>query len=257
MIGQERIRLRAASASRVQPPRANAPHVRRRCAAAPHLRPLVTLAMIPSMITPSHRLRRGLGLIRGVRSWRALVALGCAATLTGGMLGGCQANAGQRSKSAPSFKHAIDRAMPRFGDGNMIVIADAAFPTLSHDGMDTLPMAVGSIQALKDVIASAGAYGHVKPIIWVDRELMLVTDSQAPGIEHFRTRLRDAAGDIPIDSSLSQAQLRERIQTVADTHRVIVIKTPNRLPFSSIYIEFDHGSWTPEQNAQLQSQMAR
>ncbi|MBM4113268.1 MAG: hypothetical protein FJ253_07820 [Phycisphaerae bacterium] len=211
------------------------------------------------MPTPHHRSRRGDGLTRGgnPRRGAAIIATLClAATVPVTALGGCQSNASQ-SKSAPSFKHAVDRAMPKFGEGNMIVIADAAFPALSHDGMDTVPMAVGSIQGLRDVIASASSYGHVKPIIWVDRELMLVTDSQAPGIEQFRSRLRDAAGNIPIDSSLSQAQLRERIQSVADTHRVIVIKTPNRLPFSSIYVEFDHGSWTPEQNAQLQSQMAR
>lgn len=139
----------------------------------------------------------------------------------------------------------------------MVVIADAAFPAMSHAGITTVPMAVGSIEALKDVLASSSAYGHIAPRVWVDRELMQLTEAQVPGIERFRARLQEAAGSVPIDGSLTQDDLRSRIREVAGTHRVIVIKTPNRLPFSTICIEFDHGNWTQDQDSLLRSQMSR
>lgn len=141
--------------------------------------------------------------------------------------------------------------MPKFGEGNMIIIADAAFPTLSHDGIDTIPMSVSSIEALKDVIASASAYGHIRPAVWVDHELMQLTDAQVPGIEKFRSRLHEVVGSDQINSNRSQSQLRSRVVKVADVHRVIVIKTPNRLPFSSIYVEFDNANWSAQQDSQL------
>ncbi len=202
------------------------------------------------MPTRTHRFRDA-GASGGAAGAMAVAIM---SALIGAGLGGCQQ---PKASKPPTFRQAMDRAMPKFGEGNMIVIADAAFPALSHSGVNTVPMGVSSIEALKDVLASSSAYGHVAPHLWVDRELMQLTDAQAPGIEKFRARLQEAAGSVPIDASLAQNDLRTRIIEVAATHRVIIIKTPNRLPFSTLYVEFDHGNWTPEQDAQLRSQMSR
>jgi len=204
------------------------------------------------MRTRSHRLQCGTGLIASHRIVGAFAAVAATAVVVGpAPLAGCQ------SQKPPTFRQAMDRAMPNFGEGNMVVIADAAFPTMSHAGVSTVPMGVSSIEALKDVLASASAYGHIAPRVWVDRELMQLTDAQAPGIEQFKSRLNSAVGSVPIDASLTQDDLRGRIREVAATHRVIVIKTPNRLPFSTLYVEFDHGHWTADQDSQLRSSMSR
>lgn len=151
----------------------------------------------------------------------------------------------------------VDPIMPHMGAGNWIVIADASFPKSTHPGWKTVPMRVDPLEALRDVLASAKAFGHVTPTIWLDRELFVISDSDVPGIANFREDLETAAANLMMDASLPEAQILKRLREVAMHHRVVIIKTPNPLPYSTIYIEFSRGHWTPQQEAALREMMLR
>ncbi|MBX3354395.1 MAG: hypothetical protein KF724_01700 [Phycisphaeraceae bacterium] len=155
----------------------------------------------------------------------------------------------------PTFRQVSDTMMPHMGAGNWVVIADASFPKSSHAGWRTTPMNIDPIEALRDVLASSAAYGHVTPVIWVDRELMAITPSEVPGIDQFRSAVQREAGEVAIDSSRTQQQIIDRLRQVSQTHRVAIIKTPNPLPYSTIYVEFLHGNWTPAQEAALRARL--
>jgi len=143
------------------------------------------------------------------------------------------------------------------GAGNWIVIADASFPKSSHPGWKTVPMNVDPLEALTDVLDSARAFGHVKPVVWLDREIFVIHSGEAPGISDFRESVEGRCSNLFLDASLPEAQILDKLREVARTHRVVIIKTPNTLPYSNIYIEFVRGNWTKEQEQEMRARMAQ
>jgi len=161
-----------------------------------------------------------------------------------------------RSGAAPTFRQSMDQVMPHLGAGNWIVIADASFPKSTHPGWKTVPMNVNPTDALADVIASAQAYGHVKPKIWLDREIFVVSDAHVPGITEFRETIEMRSANLTMDAAVLHAEHMNRLREIAKLHRVLVIKTPGMLPYSTIYVELQPANWTPEQEAALRAHMA-
>jgi len=147
--------------------------------------------------------------------------------------------------------------MPHMGNGNWIVIADASFPKSTHPGWKTVPMGIDPLEALRDVLASAKAYGHVKPTVWLEREVFAINDGELASINEFRESVETLSANLYMDASLTEAQLMTRLREVAMHHRVIVIKTPNPLPYSSIFIQFTRGNWSPEQEAAVRARLAQ
>lgn len=164
---------------------------------------------------------------------------------------------GSAGKKAPSFRQAIDPIMPHMGEGNWIVIADSSFPKSSHPGWKTVPMAIDPVDALRDVLASAKAYGHVKPVVWLDRELYAVNDAEFPDINAFREAVEGASANLFLDAAHDESYIIGMLRQVAEHHRVIVIKTPSRWPYSNIYVQFTRSNWTPEQEAALRERLSR
>lgn len=161
-----------------------------------------------------------------------------------------------RPGAAPTFHQSMDHVMPHMGAGNWIVIADSSFPKSTHPGWKTVPMNVNPTDALGDIVASAQAYGHVKPKIWLDRELFVVSDANVPGITEFRETIEMRSANLSMDASVIHAEHMNRLREIAKHHRVLVIKTPGKFPYSTIYVELEPANWTREQEAALRAHMA-
>lgn len=192
-------------------------------------------------------------LLGGCSNQSASPNKGGAWTSDGGALPG--AGAGRSATGTPSFRQVADSMMPHLGAGNWIVIADASFPKSTHAGWKTAPMNIDPLQAMQDVLASTAGYGHVTPVIWIDKELMALTPAEVPGIDAFRDGVKQRAGDLLVDSTRSESQLIAQLRQISQSHRVVVIKTPNTLPYSTIFIELLHGNWTPAQEAALRARL--
>ena len=109
-----------------------------------------------------------------------------------------------------------------------------------RDLQSTMSKAVTSL--IGAGILGAGGYLYATP--WIS-------------INQFREGVETNAANLFMDASLNDAQLMGRLREVAMHHRVVIIKTPNPLPYSTIYIEFTRGNWTPQQEAAMRDRLAR
>ena len=103
-----------------------------------------------------------------------------------------------------NWKLQFDQKLPLLGHRNWIVIADKAFPEQNSAGMEVINTNENLLPVLKYVLEEVNASGHVKPIIYQDKELQFITESQAKGISSFRTES---------EKLLSSGKIKFRITT--------------------------------------------
>lgn len=91
---------------------------------------------------------------------------------------------------------------------------------------------------------------HVRPIVHVDSELDYVSNDDAPGIDAFRTDLKELLAGRPI-ARLPHEQIIGKLDSASQEFSVLVIKTPSLLPYSSVFINLDCGYWSAEAEERL------
>jgi L-fucose mutarotase/ribose pyranase (RbsD/FucU family) len=155
----------------------------------------------------------------------------------------------------PTWQTVVEQRLPVFGDGNLIVIADAAFPEMSVDGVQTIHTHAAQIEVLKSVLASIDENKHLRPMIATTDELKFVGERDAPGISTYRDSLLQLLAGRELDT----IPQNKAVLSVADTAklcRVLVLKTDSTLPFTSVFIHLGNGYWTPDADKRLRDAMA-
>ena len=84
-------------------------------------------------------------------------------------------------KPSAKWEKTLDERLPFFGHRNWIVVADAAYPAQSSQGIETIVSGVSQQVAVKTVLTRLRACKHIRPVIHVDRELALVDEKDAQG----------------------------------------------------------------------------
>jgi len=80
------------------------------------------------------------------------------------------------------WKSALTETLPLMGHRNWIIIADAAFPLQSADGIKTIYCNDHQLNVVKAVMMQLKNSKHIKPGIFTDRELDFVTENQSAGV---------------------------------------------------------------------------
>ena len=94
------------------------------------------------------------------------------------------------------------------------------------------------------------AAGHVRPTVYVDRELAAVGERDAPGIDAYRAQLKEVLGDRPVQT-LAHADIIARLDEAARLFNVLVIKTSLTLPYTSVFVELECGYWDADAERRL------
>jgi D-ribose pyranose/furanose isomerase RbsD len=90
----------------------------------------------------------------------------------------------------------FENRLPVFGHRNWIVVADSAYPAPSAEGIETIVANGGLPEILARVLAAIATSGHVRPVIFVDKELQFVDEKDYPGVTAFREQIgRISAGN--------------------------------------------------------------
>lgn len=157
-------------------------------------------------------------------------------------------------RSEPEWRYLLKKRLPAYGQRNWIVIADAGFPALNKSGVETVATGADHAEVLKAVLEAAAKAKHVRPVFHLDAELPHVADADAPGIDGHREQLnRMLAGRKP--QSWPHDRLLERLDKAGEKFHILVLKTNLTLPYSSVYLEFDSGYWSPELEKRLRDAM--
>jgi hypothetical protein len=112
------------------------------------------------------------------------------------------AAAPQISEPANNWKQVLNEALPLLGHRNWIVIADKAFPQQNAPGIIYINTNEKLLPVLQYVLEQADASGHIKPIIYRDRELTFITEEQAKGVNGFIASSQQLFGTKPVQTIL-------------------------------------------------------
>ena len=151
-----------------------------------------------------------------------------------------------------SWESRLARMMPLFGHRNWIVVADAAYPAQSNTGIETLITGCDHVEVLERVLAAIAASSHVRANIYLDAELQLVTEEDAPGVSAVRREITEL---LPAKNthSLVHEQIITRLDEAGKLFRILIFKSTLRIPYTSVFLELDCGYWSEDAEKRLRS----
>jgi hypothetical protein len=123
-------------------------------------------------------------------------------------------------------------------------------PAQTRAGIETVVTHEDQLTVLKCVLEQFDKAKHIRPIVYLDQELSYVTESDAAGIEAYRTALTKLIGTRKT-MSLPHEQTINKLDKAAASFKVLVLKTDQALPYTSVFFELDCGYWSPEAEARL------
>ena len=163
----------------------------------------------------------------------------------------CRENEGSRKAG---WRDLLESELPVLGHRNWVVVADSAFPAYTRPGITVVAAGEDHFKVLTEVLQAIDESPHIRPHIFLDRELDYVAEADAPGMEACQNRLMEALAGRDARPILHQ-ELIDKLDEVAGTFRVLMLKTTSALPYTSVFIELDCGYWTKEGEARMREKM--
>ena len=145
--------------------------------------------------------------------------------------------------------------LPLFGHRNWIVVADSAYPAQSNPGIETIVAGADQIGVVRKVLAAVASCRHIRANVYIDLELDVVDETDAPGITAYRSQLAgllEGAGTKP----LMHEQIIAKLDECARLFRILIIKTSLTIPYTSVFFELDCGYWNAESEQRLRGSMS-
>lgn len=142
----------------------------------------------------------------------------------------------------------------QLGERNWIVVAEASFPAHSRRGVRQTTSSQEIPETLDMVLSELETTEHVRPRVFMARELRFIGNETAPGIDAFRERLQVALHGHPV-TELENQSMTTLLEDASQTFQVLVIRTSTALPYSSVFIELRHGYWDAEAEMQMRDRM--
>jgi D-ribose pyranose/furanose isomerase RbsD len=159
-----------------------------------------------------------------------------------------------RSVSAPAWSDALNATLPALGHRNWIVVADSAFPLQISPGIETIVSHDDHFAVLERVLRAVDAAKHIRPKIYLDKELAFVPEALAPGADDTRRRLEEMLKGRSAAPVLHE-ELITRLDQAGKTFKIVMIKTSLAVPYTSVFLELDCGYWSPEAEAKMRQSM--
>jgi hypothetical protein len=155
---------------------------------------------------------------------------------------------------APTWMDTLNGYLPALGHRNWIVIADSAFPLQISPGIETIVTGEDHFAVLDKVLKAVDAAKHIRPKIWLDKELGFVTEDLAPGADEARRRLDEALKGRDAKPVL-HADLIARLDEVGKTFKIVMVKTTLAVPYTTVFLELDCGYWPADNEAKMREKM--
>jgi len=154
----------------------------------------------------------------------------------------------------PTWMDTLNGYLPALGHRNWIVIADSAFPLQISPGIETIVTGEDHFAVLDKVLKAVDAAKHIRPKIWLDKELGFVTEDLAPGADEARRRLDEALKGRDAKPVL-HADLIARLDEVGKTFKIVMVKTTLAVPYTTVFLELDCGYWPADNEAKMREKM--
>ena len=163
-------------------------------------------------------------------------------------------NTARDGRDREAWVDVLKSRLPLYGHRNWIVIADSAYPDQSRDGIETILAHENQLAVLKTVLAILSESKHVRPIVYTDQELPLVDEADAPGVSDYRDQLASILSG-QTNNALPHEQIIAKLDDVSKTFRVLIIKTPLTVPYTSVFLQLDCAYWSADAESRLRAKM--
>jgi hypothetical protein len=153
-----------------------------------------------------------------------------------------------------TWRQTLDARLRMYGHRNWVVIADSAYPLQSNPGIETIYSNEGQVETIRHVLVSLNALPHLRPIIYLDKELPVVSEEDAVGISAYRQLIsglfeKHLPDQKPVP--VYHESLLRQLDEAAKTYNVLIIKTNMALPYTSVFFELRAGYWGDDAERRL------
>lgn len=171
------------------------------------------------------------------------------------LLAGLLAAAGCGWSDPTGWRAALDQQTAQLGYRNWIVVAEASFPAHSRTGIRQVQANAPVPEVLEEVLRALERTEHVRPRIYLTRELAAVENDFAPGIDEFRRQIEVSLHGRQT-TEIEQESLMTLIENSRKTFDVLVIRSSTALPYTSVFLELEPGYWDGESEQRLRRRLA-
>jgi len=159
------------------------------------------------------------------------------------------------SIQAADWKETLNESLPLLGHRNWIVIADSAYPWQTSPGVQTINTGATQEEVTGAVLEALAGTKHVKPTIYIDRELAFLSEEDAPGVTDYRDQLtkilaRSAVNKLPHEEIIAM------LDEAGKTFHVLLLKTNMTIPYTSVFLRLECCYWNAESERRLRAAMS-
>ncbi|BCU77793.1 RbsD/FucU domain-containing protein [Luteolibacter sp. LG18] len=155
-----------------------------------------------------------------------------------------------------NWKSAVATQVNQLGYRNWIVVSEASFPAHSRTGVRQISAPVEIPEAVDFVLRTIEETEHVKPRVYVSREMRSVENDYAPGVDDLRKKIA-ASLHSRETTELDHEALLTLLEDANRSFNVLVIRTTTALPYSSVFMELQPGYWDGDSEAHLREKIQR
>jgi len=156
--------------------------------------------------------------------------------------------------AADNWKKKLQQALPLLGHRNWIVVADSAYPLQTAPGIETICADADQVTVVNEVLTVLAKTRHVKPTIYTDAEMKFVAETNAPGIGVYRVALAKILANRPTQV-MPHEQIIGKLDEAGKTFKVLIVKTPLTLPYTSVFFQLECGYWNAASEQELRAAM--
>lgn len=157
-------------------------------------------------------------------------------------------------QSGNDWKGAVATQVNQLGYRNWIVVTEASFPAHSRPGIRQVSAPVEIPEAVDFVLRAIEQTEHVRPRIYISREIRSVENDYAPGVEELRKRI-SASLHSHESTELDHQALLTLIEDANRSFDVLVVRTNTAVPYSSVFMELQPGYWDSDSEQHLREKM--
>ena len=148
----------------------------------------------------------------------------------------------------------LSKKLPVLGHRNWVVIADMAYPAQSSPGIETVYVGGDHVSAIREALHAIEKAPHVRPVVYLDKELQFVAEDDAPGISRLRADLTGLM-DKKVTHELKHEEIISKLDEAGKSFKLLVIKTDCTLPYTSVFVRLECGYWSDAAEKKLREDL--
>jgi L-fucose mutarotase/ribose pyranase (RbsD/FucU family) len=155
---------------------------------------------------------------------------------------------------AENWKTEVTKTIQLFGHRNWIVVADGAYPKQSNPAIKTITVDADQLEVVQFVQEAIEKTAHVQSTIFVDKEMALVPEKNAKGIDKYRTDLTKILNSKNLNTKLHEEIIAD-LDKSGELFDVLIIKTKLAIPYTSVFFRLECGYWNAEAEQNLRNSL--